>query len=101
MTTHSPRELASDAGFHSSEAPEFAFELSSEEKDVPQSRKNPKKHKLTQLLKDTICATAHAYKLLCPSMQMTWLEQQVHHKARNKIILVSFPEYLLPYTGAN
>lgn len=90
MITHSPRELAVDTGFHSSGALEFAFELSSEEKEVPQSRKKRKKHKLKQLLKDTICATAHAYKLLCPSMQMTWLEQQVQHKDRNKIISVSF-----------
>lgn len=50
-------------------------------------------------LRDTICVIVHTYKLLHPSKQMTWLEWQVHHKDRRKIISVSLPESLLSDRG--
>lgn len=90
---------------HSSGAPACAFELSSGQKE---GHKCPSPgiasgstNSGAVYLGDTICAIAHTHKLLHPAMQMTWLQRHVYHKDRMKIIPVSFPEYLLPKTGAN
>lgn len=62
--------MASDAGLHSFEGPEYTFELSSEQKEVRKCSSSGKAlgstNSETVYLRDAIRVIAHTYKLLHP-----------------------------------